>query len=120
MTRTGVVLPDLNLQPGELYPGAHVRRFCERFWDPAWASRSGAAPGAGALCHGVLPRCSCRIWPPDARLADGHRYVDFSIRDLARQFDALGARARGGSESCSAEPMCCRCQERARAYRRRT
>ncbi len=46
--------------------------------------------GAGALCHGVLPRCPPDR-QPDFRLSEGHRYVDFSIRYLARQFDALGA-----------------------------
>jgi chemotaxis protein CheD len=43
------------------------------------------------LCHGVLPRCP-QSWPADASLSDAQRYVDFSIRYLARQFDALGAR----------------------------
>jgi chemotaxis protein CheD len=42
--------------------------------------------GAGALCHGVLPRC-----PRGTGVPDGYRYVDFSIRYLAEQFDALGA-----------------------------
>ena len=41
---------------------------------------------AGALCHGVLPRS-----PAGATGPEGHRYVDFSIRYLAKQFDALGA-----------------------------
>jgi chemotaxis protein CheD len=43
--------------------------------------------GAGALCHGVLPRC-----PQGTGDGEGYRYVDFSIRYLAEQFDALGAR----------------------------
>ena len=46
--------------------------------------------GWGALCHALLPNC-----PKSPRcgftVADGYRYVDFSIRDLARQFDELGA-----------------------------
>jgi len=46
--------------------------------------------GAGALCHAQLPR-----YPANSSiglsLANGRRYVDFSIRDLARQFDELGA-----------------------------
>jgi chemotaxis protein CheD len=29
--------------------------------------------------------------PADTSLAAGRRYVDFTIRDLARQFDSLGA-----------------------------
>src|ERR1700693_1553552 len=47
------------------------------FWSPRL--------GAGALCHGVLPRC-----PRDVGFPDSQRCVDFSIRHLAAQFDALG------------------------------
>jgi chemotaxis protein CheD len=50
-----------------------------------WSARL----GAGALCHGVLPRC-----PPGIGVPEGHRYVDFSIRYLAERFDALGASRR--------------------------
>jgi len=46
-----------------------------------------------ALCHPMLPR-----HPPGGRetltLANARRYVDFAIRDLASQFDALGAPRR--------------------------
>lgn len=46
----------------------------------------------GALCHPMLPR------HPEARgridVAAARRYVDFAIRDLAAQFDALGASRR--------------------------
>jgi chemotaxis protein CheD len=47
--------------------------------------------GLGALCHPMLPRSSTRQTAPLTRSA-GRRYVDFAIRDLAHQFDALGAR----------------------------
>lgn len=83
-------LPDLNLQPGELYlaRGPAILRTIlgscvgVTFWSPRL--------GAGALCHGVLPRCP-QNWPSGSTLSEGYRYVDFSIRYLARQFDALGA-----------------------------
>jgi chemotaxis protein CheD len=47
--------------------------------------------GIGALRHPMLPRYPVK---PAAALSSsgGRRYVDFAIRDLARQFDALGAR----------------------------
>jgi chemotaxis protein CheD len=91
MTEPALILPDLNLQPGELYlaRGPAILRTIlgscvgVTFWS--------ARLGAGALCHGVLPRCP-RDWPAGFSLAEGCRYVDFSIRHLARQFDALGAR----------------------------
>ena len=47
--------------------------------------------GLGALCHPMLPCCPARQAAPLTHSA-GRRYVDFAIRDLARQFDALGAR----------------------------
>jgi len=90
-SRSALILPDLNLQPGELYlaRGPAILRTIlgscvgVTFWS--------ARLGAGALCHGVLPR-SPLTWPPGCTLSEGFRYVDFSIRYLAQQFDALGAR----------------------------
>ncbi len=46
--------------------------------------------GLGALCHPMLPRTPAKMAASLSRSA-GRRYVDFAIRDLARQFDALGA-----------------------------
>jgi chemotaxis protein CheD len=85
------VLPDLDLQPGELYLArtpAILRTILGSCVSVSfWSKRL----GAGALCHGVLPRCPL-TWPSGVTLSDGYRYVDFSIRYLAQQFDALGAR----------------------------
>lgn len=83
------VLPDLNLQPGELYltrTPAILRTILGScvsvtFWSPR--------VGAGALCHGMLPRAP-KVWPAGIDASEGHRYVDFSIRYLAQKFDALG------------------------------
>ena len=47
--------------------------------------------GIGALCHPMLPNCPVN-GTASLSLAAGRRYVDFVIRDLARQFDAYGAR----------------------------
>jgi chemotaxis protein CheD len=46
--------------------------------------------GLGALCHPMLPRFPAKQALTLTRSA-GRRYVDYAIRDLARQFDALGA-----------------------------
>ena len=83
-------LPQVYVQPGEshLVSEPSILRTLlgscvgVTFWSPRL--------GAGALCHGVLPRCP-RVWPPGFKPSDGHRYVDFSIRYLGQQFDALGA-----------------------------
>ena len=79
-------LPGVSVQPGQLYlaRGPAILRtilgscVSVTFWS--------ARLGAGALCHGVLPRCPAGIGGPD-----GHRYVDFSIRYLAGRFDVMGA-----------------------------
>lgn len=55
------------------------------FWSPRL--------GAGALCHAILPRA-----PHGVPAKESHRYVDFAIRDLAGQFDRLGA-VRGEVEA---------------------
>lgn len=46
--------------------------------------------GIGALCHPMLPRCPAHR-PPGGRGNADCRYVDFAIRDMARQLDTLGA-----------------------------
>ena len=74
-------LPGAQPDDSANHPGIVCRRhFLER------------ALGAGAMCHGVLPRWR-EVWR-GSDLADQHRYVDFSIRHLARQFDALGPRRK--------------------------
>jgi chemotaxis protein CheD len=49
--------------------------------------------GVAALCHPMLPSYPSR-GAVKLSLAAGRRYVDFTIRDLARQFDTLGASRR--------------------------
>ncbi|SPE36984.1 putative chemoreceptor glutamine deamidase CheD 2 [Candidatus Sulfopaludibacter sp. SbA6] len=87
------VLPDLNLQPGELYLARSPAILRTILGSCVGVTFWSARLGAGALCHGVLPRCPPG-WPPASSPSEGHRYVDFSIRYLAQQFDALGASRR--------------------------
>ena len=47
--------------------------------------------GIGALCHAMLPRCP-DVSSEKLRPEICYRYVDCSIRKLARRFDELGAR----------------------------
>jgi chemotaxis protein CheD len=90
MNEPAPVLPDLNLQPGELYL-ARTPAILRTILGSCVGVTFWSEPlGAGALCHGVLPRIP-RVWPPGFTASDGHRFVDFSIRYLAQQFDALGA-----------------------------
>jgi chemotaxis protein CheD len=85
------ILPDLNLQPGELYLArgpAILRTILGSCVGATFWSRRLCA---GALCHGVLPLCPA-VWPAGFTPTDGHRYVDYSIRYLVQQFENLGAR----------------------------
>jgi len=83
-------VPELNLQPGELHLARSpmvlqtILGSCVgvTFWSKRFC--------AGALCHGILPTVP-KNWPANASPMEGHRYVDFSIQYLAREFDALGA-----------------------------
>jgi chemotaxis protein CheD len=90
MIEAGPVLPHLDLQPGELFMARSPAILRTILGSCVGVTLWSARFGAGALCHGVLPRCPL-TWPPGTDLQEGHRYVDFSIRYLVRQFDALGA-----------------------------
>jgi chemotaxis protein CheD len=90
MIETGLILPDVNLQPGELYLARRPAILRTILGSCIGVTFWSARLGAGALCHGVLPKCPA-ILPIGFGLSDGYRFVDFSIRYLAQQFDALGA-----------------------------
>jgi len=84
-------LPEVYLQPGEsclVREPAILRTLLGSCVGIAFR-----APrlGAGALCHPMLPRCPQKASATLSR-SEGTRYVDFTIRDMARQFDALGAK----------------------------
>ena len=90
MLDTEIEMAEVYLQPGEAYLAREptiIRTLLGScvgvtFWSPRL--------GCGALCHALLPRC-----PQNPRhgmtLAEGYRFVDFSIRELGRKFDKLGA-----------------------------
>lgn len=90
MLETECELPDVYLQPGELHLARQPAIIRTILGSCVGATFWSARLGIGALCHGLLPRCpkesSARLMP-----TAGRRYVDYAIRDLARQFDQLGA-----------------------------
>jgi chemotaxis protein CheD len=82
---------DLNLQPGELYVAREPAILRTILGSCVGVTFWSGRLGAGALCHGVLPRCPGG-WPPKFGLVESHRYVDASIRYLIEEFEKLGAR----------------------------
>lgn len=79
-------LPEHYLQPGEVYLARSPALLKTVLGSCVGVTFFSPRLGAGALCHGVLPRCPCGLRAPEA-----FRYVDFAILELTRQFEALGA-----------------------------
>jgi len=85
-----IEVADVYLQPGEAYLAQEPTIIRTILGSCVGATFWVRRLGCGALCHALLPRCPRR--PRSGfTLADGYRYVDFSIRELARQFDEIGA-----------------------------
>jgi len=89
------------------FPGGSPRAQTNHYSDDSrscvgvtfWSQRL----GIGALSHSLLPRCPASNLSP----GDGHRYVDFAIRDLARQLDELGRGVPRYKSSSLAAVTCC-------------
>jgi chemotaxis protein CheD len=86
---TTVDLPNRTLHPGELYLARSPTLLQTILGSCVAVTFWSARLGAGAMCHGVLPRW--RESYGGRAGVDDHRYVDLSIQFLANQFDALGA-----------------------------
>jgi len=84
-------LPRLILQPGQLYLSRQPSVLETILGSCVGVTFFSARLAAGALCHGMLPRCPVSGRMAGAGVEQRSRYVDFSIRHLAEQFDALGA-----------------------------
>jgi len=86
----GPELPQVYLQPGEIYvarsPAILRTVLGSCVGVTFWTQRL----GVGALCHAVLPRRP-RDFPSTLQSSDSHRYVDYCISDLVRQLEELGA-----------------------------
>jgi len=83
-------LPEVYLQPGESYLARSPTIIRTVLGSCVAASFWCSKLGIGALCHAQLPR-SPKKSPAPLTVAEGRRFVDFAIRDLAKQFDDLGA-----------------------------
>ena len=91
MTKAEEKLPEVYVQPGEsklVREPAILRTLLGSCVGIAFRI---PRLGVGALCHPMLPRFPVKQALSLPR-SIGRRYVDYAIRDLARQFDALGAR----------------------------
>jgi chemotaxis protein CheD len=80
-------LPTIDLQPGHIYLARNPTILKTILGSCVSVTFWSARLGAGALCHGILPRC-----PPGVGPSEGYRYVDYAIRYLAQQLESLGVR----------------------------
>jgi len=86
-------LPQIYLRPGEMVLAREptilttILGSCIgiTFWNERFA--------VGALCHAMLPHCP-KNHLNNSQIAKGWHYVDYCIRYLARQFDALGVQRK--------------------------
>jgi chemotaxis receptor (MCP) glutamine deamidase CheD len=88
-------LREIYLDPGELYNArepAIIRTALGACGITCWSPKL----RVGALCHLLLPYCPTDL-TAEKRLVTGCRYVDFSIRQLAWQFDQLDVSRRSTS-----------------------
>jgi chemotaxis protein CheD len=90
MPEPDAILPDLYLNPGESLLVREPTMLRTLLGSCVGIAFRIPRLGVGALCHPMLPTYSLKSAGSSNRAA-GRRYVDFAIRDLARQFDALGA-----------------------------
>ena len=91
MPQLSEVVPEVYLQPGESYLARTPTILRTLLGSCVGATFWSARLGIGALCHAQLPRIP-RKRAAGMMVTEGRRFVDFAIRDLARQFDELGAR----------------------------
>jgi chemotaxis protein CheD len=90
MTELEVALPEVYLQPGESHLARRPTIIRTILGSCVGVTLWSARLGIGALCHAQLPKAPKKPPAPLTR-ATGRRFVDYAIRDLARQFDELGA-----------------------------
>jgi chemotaxis protein CheD len=87
MAAAETILPEIYLKPGEMFLASEPTIILTILGSCIGVTFWCARLGVGALCHGILPQCP----GPGVSLPVGFRYVDFCIRNLAAQFDSLGA-----------------------------
>jgi len=86
-----VALPEVHVQPGESRVVKEPTILRTLLGSCVGIAFRIPRLGVGALCHPMLPRSPVQAATAMSRSA-GRRYVDYAIRDIARQFNALGAR----------------------------
>jgi chemotaxis protein CheD len=91
MTNRESIVPEIYVQPGESYLVKEATVLRTLLGSCIGITFLSPRLSVGALCHPMLPAYRSQL-PVDQSLADGNRYVDFAIRNLARQFYTLGAR----------------------------
>lgn len=89
MADTEAGLPEIYVQPGESHLVHEPSLLRTVLGSCVGITFRAGRLGVGALCHPMLPRLPAGHLAT-IRGAAGCRYVDYAIRDLVRQFTALG------------------------------
>jgi chemotaxis protein CheD len=89
MRETETPLPQVYLQPGEMFFASNPTIIETILGSCVGVTFWNRRLGVGALCHAMLPQCPAGM-AESISVEDGRRYVDFCIRDLAKQFEQHG------------------------------
>jgi chemotaxis protein CheD len=90
MTRLDTTLPEVFVQPGESKLVREPTMLRTLLGSCVGIAFRVPRLNIGALCHPMLPQVAAKAGAALSRSA-GRRYVDYAIRDVATQLDALGA-----------------------------
>ena len=91
MPQPETALPEINVLPGGSHLVTEPTVLCTLLGSCVGIAFLIPRLGVGALCHPMLPTYPAPP-PLNRSVAAGRRYVDFAIRDLAAQFNSMGAR----------------------------
>ena len=91
MKRREVDFPEVYLKPGKMYCAEHPTLVVTVLGSCVSVTMFSRRTGVGAICHGHLPRCP-GLKNCGGACLEGFKYVDCSIRQMARLFDHYGVK----------------------------
>lgn len=99
MIRRDDELPAVYLKPGQMYFSESPAMVITVLGSCVAITMFNRRLGLAAICHGMLPLCRAGAICP-TNCAEGYRYVDCSIRKMAKLFDRHGVKRREIEVKC--------------------
>jgi chemotaxis protein CheD len=99
MIRRDEELPAVYLKPGQMYFAESPAMVITVLGSCIAVTMFNRRMGLAAICHGMLPLCRAGL-PCTTRCVESYRYVDCSIRQMAKLFDRHGVARREVEVKC--------------------